>query len=84
MEINKMNNQNYQQEQNNLEALDILTILSFVMQSNNIQKDEIQTEYIHKVIKAIANEIQKLHQENDVIIKQNEKILNLLEEKRWS
>ena len=79
-----MNNQNYQQEQNNLEALDILTILSFVMQSNNIQKGEIQTEYIHKVIKAIANEIQKLHQENDVIIKQNEKILNLLEEKRWS
>ena len=75
----KMNNQNYQQDKNNLEALDIITMLSFAMQTTNIQKDEKQTEYIHKVIKAIANEIEKLHKENDIIIKQNEKILNLLE-----
>lgn len=43
-----------------------------------MSKDEVQTNYIHKVIKAIANEIEKLHKENDIIMAQNEEILKLL------
>ncbi len=55
--------------------LDILAMISFLAQINNMDKDDMQNEYIHKVIKAIANEIEKLHKENDIIIEQNEKIL---------
>lgn len=62
----------------NFNILDIITILGFVAQINNIQDDKTQTEYIQKVIQAIADEIKKLHKENDIIIKQNEEILNIL------
>lgn len=60
--------------------LDIITILGFVAQIDNIKDDEIQTDYIRKVIQAISDEIDKLHKENDVIIEQNNKILKKLEE----
>ena len=54
--------------QQNFETLDILSILSFIAQMENIKKDNQQQEYIHSVIKAIAVEIEKLHKENDIII----------------
>ena len=60
------------------EALDVLSIMGFAAQMNNISKNKKQTEYIQKVIKAIAEEIEKLHKENDIIIKKTEEILELL------
>ena len=60
---------------NNNGLLDGITILGFIAQLQNIGDDKTQTEYIRKVIQAIADEIEKLHKENDIIIKQNEEIL---------
>lgn len=61
--------------------LDILNIASFLVQIENMQEDEKETKYIHKVIKVIANEIDKLHKENDIIIEQNEEIIRLLKKR---
>lgn len=59
--------------------LDLLNVFSLCAQIDNMNMDKQQTEYIRKVIKAIADEIDKLHKENNIIIiKQNEKILDLL------
>ena len=69
-----MNNNN----SNNNGLLDGITILGFIAQLQNIGDDKTQTEYIRKVIQAIADEIDKLHKENDIIIKQNEEILKIL------
>ncbi len=58
--------------------LDLLNVFSLWAQIDNMNMDKQQTEYIRKVIRAIADEIDKLHKENDIIIKQNEEILDLL------
>lgn len=63
---------------NNNSLLDGITIVGFMAQLQNIGDDKVQTDYIRKVIQAIANEIEKLHKENDIIIEQNKEILNLL------
>jgi len=68
-------------EQSNV-LLDGITIVGFLAQLKNIEDDKIQTSYIQQVIIAIANEIDKLHKENDIIIKQNEEILKILQERR--
>ena len=62
----------------NNKMLDVLTVLGFAAQIQNISDDKTQTEYIRKVIQVIADEIEKLHKENDIIIKQNEEILKML------
>lgn len=64
-----------------LGLLDIITIAGFLAQIDNMSKDEVQTNYIRVVIKAIANEIEKLHKENDIIMTQNKEILKLLRRK---
>ena len=69
-----MNNNN----NNNFEALDAITIVSFLAQLQNMEEDEKEKEYIHKVILAIANEIEKLHKENDRLEAKIDKILQIL------
>ena len=61
-----MNNLN-----NNIQAMDLLNLIAFYAQLKNIQYDEQYSAYVH-------NEIAKLHDENDIIMKQNEQILDLL------
>lgn len=65
---------------NNIKDVDILTIIGLFKQLENMKLDQEQTLYIRKVIQAIVKEIEKLHNENDIIIKQNEEILNLLKD----
>lgn len=65
-------------ENNNYNVLDLLNIISLWAQMENMSMDAEQTNYVRKVIKAIANEIEKLHEENDVIMKQNDEILKIL------
>lgn len=62
----------------NNSLLDSITILGFIAQLQNIGDDKFQTEYIRKVIQIIAEEIDKLHKENDEIIEQNKEILKIL------
>ena len=82
MLYNNKNNENgmSNQEQKDFGFLDALTITSFLAQIDNINKDSKQTDWIHKVIKAIGNEIQKLHKENELLRKNEDKIIKLLEE----
>ena len=69
-----MNNNNNQ----NFETLDLITLIGFIAQIQNIKIDAEEKDYIHNVIKAIADEIQKLHEENDRIESKLNKILELL------
>ena len=62
----------------NFEALDLLTLISFLVQIENIDKDTKEKAYIHDVIKAIAQQIEKLHKENDRIENKIDKILKIL------
>jgi hypothetical protein len=73
-----LNNINNFTENQQFEMLDALNIVGFFAQLDNMAKDEEQTKYVQVVIEAIANEIEKLHKENDIIIKQNEEIIGLL------
>ena len=70
--LNNLNNKT------SFNLLDVITILGFAAQINNIKDDETQTDYIRKVIQAISDEIEKLHKENDIIIAQNNEILKIL------
>lgn len=51
-----------------LDILDILTVWGLKAQFENMARDAEETEYIHKVIHAISDEIAKLHEENDKIL----------------
>ena len=62
---------------NNFEFLDIVTILGFVAQMQNLEKDEQYENYIKNFIHNLDEEIQKLHKENEEIIEKLDKILNL-------
>lgn len=70
--LNNLNNKT------SFNLLDIITILGFAAQIDNIKDDKTQTDYIRKVIQAISDEIEKLHKENDIIIAQNNEILKIL------
>lgn len=62
----------------NFETLDLITLIGFIAQIQNMKIDAEEKDYIHDVIKAIADEIQKLHEENDRIESKLNKILELL------
>ena len=72
------NNDNNNGDGQQLEFLDILTIVSFCAQLSNMSQDEHQTTYINNVIKVISNEIKELHEENNIIIAQNKEIIDLI------
>lgn len=55
-------------EEGQIGVLDILTVLGLKAQFENMARDVEETEYIHKVIHAISDEIAKLHEENDRIL----------------
>ena len=61
-----------------LNLLDLLNIFSIGIQMDNMVADEKQTKWINLVIKALVNDVIKLHEENKIIIEQNEEILELL------
>ena len=46
---------------NNIQALDMINLLGFIAQINNIQKDGEYHEYIEKFFKQLFEEIQKLY-----------------------
>ena len=64
---------------NNIQNLDALQLLAFYIQLKNIEWDQNQSQYIHSVIENINSQIAKLHQENDIIMQQNEEILRKLD-----
>ena len=73
-----MNNNN---NNNQFEILDLIAMISFVMQLQNIQLDDKQQNYIHNVIKTLAQQVEKLHKQNDRIETKLDQILKILKEK---
>lgn len=59
-------------------ALDMLNVMSVIAQLQNIQKDETHNKALAMIIRTIFNEIEKLHKENDLILKKLETIQNKL------
>ena len=64
----------------NFEALDLITLIGFIAQVQNMQQDSKEKDYIHNVIFAIANEIDRLHKQNDRIEHKIDKVLQILKE----
>ena len=52
----------------NFDILDFLSLISFFAQMKNMNDDDITALKNNKIIQAVANEIDKLHKENDDII----------------
>ena len=63
----------------NLQDLDAIELLAFYTQLKNIEWDQQQNQYIHSVIENINKQIAKLHEQNDIIMQQNQQILNKLD-----
>ena len=66
-------------EQEELNFLDIITMAAFIAQLQNMEIDGINTKWIHNVIFSLSKEVQRLHEENDIIIDKVNKILKILE-----
>ena len=52
----------------NFDMLDMLSLISFIAQMKNMNDDEKAALKNNSIIKAVADEIDKLHKENDDII----------------
>lgn len=73
-----MINNNNDNKQENLDMLDIITMLSFMAQIQNIKEDKVQNLWINKVIKTLFQEINKLHYENELLFKKLEEVENAI------
>lgn len=71
-----INNDNNKQE--NLDILDIITMLSFMAQIQNIKEDKAQNIWINKIIQTLFQEINKLHYENELLFKKLEEVENAI------
>ena len=69
---------NNDNKQENLDMLDIITMLSFMAQIQNIKEDKVQNLWINKVIKTLFQEINKLHYENELLFKKLEEVENAI------
>lgn len=56
------------------DALDMLNVMSFIAQLQNMHNDEAHNKALAKIIMIIFNEIEKLHKENDLILAKLDKI----------
>ena len=57
-----------------LQDIDLIGLASFFMQADNIKDNNQQKQVNQLILKAIANEIEKLHKENNDIIEKLKKI----------
>lgn len=73
-----MINNNNDNKQENLDILDIITMLSFMAQIQNIKEDKAQNIWINKIIETLFQEINKLHYENELLFKKLEEVENAI------
>ena len=73
-----MINNNDNNKQENLDILDIITMLSFMAQIQNIKEDKAQNIWINKIIQTLFQEINKLHYENELLFKKLEEVENAI------
>lgn len=66
---------NNNQYQRNTDLMDILNLISIIMQFNSIEEDKDYKQYIHQFFNNIQQEIDKLHVENDQIMAKLDEII---------
>jgi uncharacterized protein (UPF0305 family) len=66
-------NDRFQQDLDEFGLLDVLSLVSFFQQQRGIKANKDHSEFIDIVFKALVNEIEQLHNENFIIMEENEK-----------
>ena len=66
-------------ESQQFDFLDVITLMGFFAQMENLDKDQKYEEFIKKIIVGLVQEIEKLHKENDDIINKLNQILEKLD-----
>ena len=69
-----MNNNNFNNIFGSLDIIDIISIISFIAQIQNMKGDETDKIKNNSILKAVADEIDRLHKENNIIINKLEEI----------
>ena len=67
---------------NNLEILDLLSVISFVAQMKNIKGDEQSQQRAKMMMNVIAQEIKQFHDTQNAILNELKEIKKLLQERR--
>ena len=65
-------------ENQQFDFLDVITLMGFFAQIENLDKDQKYEEFIKKIIIGLVQEIEKLHKENEYIINKLDQILEKL------
>lgn len=66
-------------ENQQFDFLDVITLMGFFAQIENLDKDQKYEEFIKKIIIGLVQEIEKLHKENEDIINKLDQILEKLD-----
>ena len=66
-------------ENQQFDFLDVITLMGFFAQIENLDKDQKYEEFIKKIIIGLVQEIEKLHKENGDIINKLDQILEKLD-----
>lgn len=64
---------------NNLTALDIMSILSYILQIQNSEEDKNYKRDVQDFENLVQKEVDRLHKENDEIVSKLDEILRRLE-----
>lgn len=69
---------------NNLDFIDLINILSFYIAIKNLEENEEQSDLLKNKLDEQDNiYLKKSIEQNELIIKQNEEIINLLKESKY-
>ena len=66
-------------ENQQFDFLDIISLMGFFAQMENLDKDQKYEEFIKKIIIGLVQEIEKLHKENEDIINKLDQMLEKLD-----
>lgn len=64
---------------NELEALDIISIMSFIIQMQNLEEDKKYKGSVQQFEAVVQDEVDKLHKENEIIMQKLDEILKRME-----
>ncbi len=61
---------------NNLAAVDIISVMSFLIQMQNLEDDKKYKGTVTQFEEMVQKEVDKLHKENEIIMQKLDEILN--------
>lgn len=69
--------------ENNLETLDIINIMSFIIQMQNLEEDKKYKGSVQQFEDMVQQEVDKLHKENDLIMQKLDEIQTELRQMKY-